>query len=254
MTKKRCTQRGYYLCAIVLLLPAFVSAQLISDLHYNLFGGDAFYVPDEFSLYEDFTWDSAKPTGTFRLAGDDKYNYEIRGGSVQSTPSTLMSDQSYPGIPGLNDYVAKGYFASGATLTLIGSIWHVVDDEFGNPLIEDEIFASGALLTATVNNNFYVKEEDFLPNELFLQLDMTILGGELATGTVTGMQLEPHAIADITLKFCSQYDNPGLRVDDFTGDDISYLSPSIIQMYSAPEPLTAVLLGFGSLLAIRRKR
>ena len=251
MIKERCAQRGYYLFAVVLLLPALASAQLVADLQYNLFMGDAFYAPDEFSLYEDYTWDSGKTTGKFRLASDSKYNYEIRGGSVELTPSTLLVDQSYAGIPFINDYVAQGHFASGATLTITGSIWHVVYDELGTPIIEDEIFASGALLESTVNFNFYAKEEEFQANVIHSQIDLHNLSGELVTGA---MQLESHAIADITLMFCSQYDNPGMQVEDFTGGDISYLPPSIIQLYSAPEPLTAVLLGFGSLLAIRRKR
>ncbi|MCK4885978.1 MAG: PEP-CTERM sorting domain-containing protein [Planctomycetes bacterium] len=230
-------------------IPALTSAEIISDLQYNLFGGDVFYVPgdvydEEFFLNEDFSSDSSKPTGIFRLKGESQYNYEIRGGSVELTPSELLDDQSYPGIPFVNDNVAQGYFASGATFTITGSIWRVIDG------VEEQIFANGLLLEATVNTNFYSFEEEFFPNDLFAQLDLRNITGELVTGT---MKLELHAVADITLKFCTQYDSPGMQVENF-GGDMSYLQGSIIQFYSAPEPTTVILLGFGTLLSTWRKK
>jgi hypothetical protein len=188
-----------------------------------------------------------------RLSGDGGYYYEIRGGSVNLLPSQLLADQSYtkPLYPP-NPKVAQGYFASGATLTMTGSIWHIATGD--NPT-EQEIFSGGTILTGTVGLNFYVKEQDYQPNVLNSQLDIHITGGELLNGATTGMRLlDNHAIADILLFSCSQYGSPGMKVQNFASD-ISYLAPSMIQMYAAPEPFTVLFLGFGSLFALRiRKR
>src|SRR5512140_2705075 len=69
----------------------------IADIAYSLFGGDTFSASNhEFSISESLG--DTFPTASMRATTDEyQYNYEIRGGSIEITPSQLLQDNSSGG-------------------------------------------------------------------------------------------------------------------------------------------------------------
>jgi len=84
---------------------------LVKGIQYTLFGGDCYYKPgDVYAAGEVFTYEDkymgniAKMVGQIRLDGDSSYNYEIRGGFIELTPSKRLLDLSYTTTNILNRY------------------------------------------------------------------------------------------------------------------------------------------------------
>ena len=246
------------LCVVFLSVPSTSQATtLVKAIQYTLYGGDCFYKPGdtysggEFFLYEDNY--SVNPTGVigqFMLDGDSGYNYEIRGGAIELTSSPLLQDTSYATsypINTFNPYIARGLFGGGAVITISGYI----TTAGGTEVLSDY----GTLIEATVNANFYGLEQTYSPNFLGIQLHFDITGGELFTGEQTGFALSPEFVTDITLRYCTQFDQTALK--DFSSD-IGYAQPSIIQINAigtepVPEPASLVVFGLAALFIKRYK-
>jgi len=232
---------------VSLLLAVPVIAVPVDGVQFNLQGGPIFYqIPPGELFVNEFHGDPDTISGHVLLPGGKWEDYEIRDAMFDLSESLIMSDESYTDTNPMNPKIAKGQFDAGAIVTITGSITTT-----GGAV---EVFPTGTILEAEVTNQFFVEEKKGLPSNLInMQLDLTITGGELATGAVTGFQLYAQQIGHITLVFCSQPDNPGAAVEDFASD-IWYLSPSMVQIYPIPEPMSVSLLALGGLLVLRKKR
>lgn len=234
---------------VSLLLAVPVIAVPVDGIQFNLQGGPMFYKypppPGELFVNE-FHGDPDTISGHVKLLGGDWEDYEIRDAEFNLTASSMLSDESYADSDFMNPLIAKGQFDVGAIVTITGSITTT------NGAVE--VFPTGTILEAEITNQFWVEEMKGMPgNFMNMQLDMTVTGGELATGAVTGFELYAQQIGDITLLFCSQPENPGNAVEDFASD-IYYTSPSMVQIYPIPEPMSVSLLALGGLLVLRKKR
>jgi len=238
---------------VSVLLAVSVSAVPVDGIQFNLQGGPIFFkipvppptLPGELFVNE-YHGDPGTISGHLLLPGGSWEDYEIRDAIFDLSASSIIGDESYTDSNPMNPKIAKGQFDAGAIVTISGSIT-TTDGAV-------EVFPTGTILEAVVTNQFWVEEKKGLPYNLInMQLDLTITGGELATGAVTGFQLYEQQIGDITLNFCSQPDNPALAVEDFASD-IWYLSPSMVQIYPIPEPMSVSLLALGGLLVLRKKR
>lgn len=240
---------------VSLLLAVPVIAVPVDGIQFNLQGGPIFYqipdpppaLPGELFVNE-YHGDPDTISGHVLLPGGSWEDYEIRDAEFDLSASSILpgGDQSYADSNPMNPKIAYGQFAAGAIVTMTGSIT-TTDGAV-------EVFPTGTILEAEVTNQFWVEEKLGMPSNLInMQLDLTITGGELATGAVTGFELYEQQIGHITLVFCSQPDNPGAAVEDFASD-IWYLSPSMVQIYPIPEPMSVSLLALGGLLVLRKKR
>lgn len=248
-----------WLLTVILFAANCASAvTLVKGIQYTLFGGDSFYVPGdvysrEFFLYEDiYAGNLSNVVGQFRIDGDSSYNYEIRGGSIEITPSRLIQDQSYATsypVSSFNPYIAKGLFdGDGVTLTMNGYITTVG----GGEILSDY----GTIIEATVTADFIGTEQLYSASFLGFQLHFNITGGELFTGAQTGFALSPEFVADITLRYCTQTGQTALK--NFASD-IGYAQPSIVQFNAVgdvpvPEPASIVLFGLAVMLTRKYKR
>jgi hypothetical protein len=183
--------------------------------------------------------------GEILVAGGQWGDYEIRDASLTMTPVNLLQDASFTTSDSSNPKIAKGKFAGGAVLTITGSITTVDGAQ--------TVFPTGTILTATVNAAYWAQEQLGITgaNTLDAQQLLTVTGGELATGAVTGFVLSPSVVMDLTCYFCSQVGNPGMNLEDFQSD-INYMLPSTVQIN--PEPVSAALFGIGAVLLGRRRQ
>lgn len=233
---------------ISLALP--VIAVPVDGIQFNLLRSEAlFYInpppPGELFVNE-LHGDPETISGHVKLPGGEWEDYEIRDAEFDLSASSMLLDDSYLDSNPMNLKIAKGLFDTGAIVTITGSITTTNG--------EAVVFPTGIILEAEVTSQFWVEEMKGLPaNFMNMQFDLTVTGGELATGAVMGFQLYEQQICDITLLFCSQPDNPGGGpVEDFQSD--IYYSPSMVQIYPIPEPMSVSLLALGGLLVPRKKR
>ena len=234
---------------LVLFAVPVKSAQ-IEAMQYFLTSGDFFYggeyggtMYDREFFIEQTVSESTSTTGWLRLDDTSGTQYEIKGGSIYLSPSELLSDLSYQNpIPFFNPYIAFGYFASGATLTIEGSI---------TAQGSGETIYTGTLLEATVNVNFYGEEQSMEANYIFFQLHFDTTGGELATGNNVGFAITDQFYIDVELRNCSP--SP---VTNFQ-NDMGYAAPSwllINPILPTPEPASLLIFGLGGIALVRRKK
>jgi hypothetical protein len=230
--------------AIVLLfsIPSFAALQ-VSNMQLDIFGGQVFSSPGtvfdkEFSFSQDSTSEQNKIIAEFQVAGDPSYWYEVRGGTINFSPSQLLADYSDGGM-------AVGYFDKGGILTVTGSIWYVGGET------PQQVLGYGTVLQAAINAEFYAFED--MDNSILAQLNMDITGGELAAGSGSGFVLYHGIIGDTTLYDCKQGPPPGSDLTDFTQNISSSGLNSVVQIYPVPEPTIITLLGLGALQLLRRR-
>jgi hypothetical protein len=244
----------------MLAVPGF--AGQIDGLQFHLFDlGTSYYGPassGEFFIYEDRSWENSQNGGIlvdYYSSGGTWEDYELRSGTIDITSAPLLNDTSYEWNT-MNPWIARGEFggAGSVTLTISGSLWETKDGQPGT-----EIF-SGAILTAILTESFEVSEKEtpqIMGSSMDAQMIFQITGGELKTGTVTGLSFATNQITlDMLLVNCTQQDQPGMFLTNFQSD-IDYLNPSEIQinpLYSAPEPGTAVLMVLSSLFLRSKKK
>lgn len=237
---------GVIISIFSLTIPA-AAAVVVDGVQFNLQGGQLFYqIPPGELFIGEYHGDPDTISGHVLVAGGLWEDYEIRDAIFDLSESALVTDESYTvAYPTTNREIAKGQFDIGAMVTITGSI----TTQYG----AEEIFPTGTILQAQVINRFWAEERQGLfANMMNIRLDLAVTGGELATGAVTGFKLFDASAADITLVFCSQEGNIAQAVEDFQSD-IWYLSPSMVQIYPVPEPMSLGLLGLGWLLILSRK-
>ncbi|MFA5292076.1 MAG: PEP-CTERM sorting domain-containing protein [Phycisphaerae bacterium] len=227
-----------------------VKSAQIEAMQYFLTTGDFFFggeyggtMYDREFFIEQTTSESTSTTGWLRLDDTSGTQYEIKGGSIYLSPSELLSDLSYANpIPFFNPYIALGHFASGATLTIEGTL-----TVQGSTV---PIY-TGTLLEATVNVNFYGEEQSMESNYIFFQLHFDTTGGELSTGTNVGFTITDKFYIDVELRNCSP-----APVTNFQ-NDMGYAAPSwllINPIIPTPEPATLLIFGLGAIALVRRKK
>ena len=188
------------------------------------------------------------------LSGDLKVNntpqvlYQLQNAWVSMTPSYLASDNS------VGTGVADGDFYAGAVLTLWGTI---VEKATSNV-----VFPDGLIMTAEITHDFNLAENNGFPfpqenkiEGLDIQLDIT--GGEFASHGVSGLVIyDGDDMFDLTYNLlnCQQLDNSGGAVEDFQSMINFGTLSTLVYSANVPEPVTAVLLGLGSILLLRRRR
>ncbi len=248
-------------CLIVILLSLLVAgtakATTVSDIQFLLRGSECFYgegdTYDSELFLDEYHGDPCGFSGRILADGYSWANFEIRDASMTMTACELLSDDSYHVSDMWNPDIAKGTFASGAVLTITGSIWETVYDSSGQTILSStKIFDTGSVLEALVNANFVAEEGQGITrmNAINFQQHYTLTGGELITGDVTGLVMGSQIISDTTLYFCSQGDDDG-PVSDFQ-EDIFCRAPSAIQMYTIPEPATCLILALGGFFLTKR--
>jgi hypothetical protein len=185
-----------------------------------------------------------------KAEGDTAFNYQLYNSGVnfQTTfnlgPSAMYDDYSAynnPANPDPARSIAKGSFREGAVLTLYGWIRNKKTTEKWGPF---------NILTAVVQDDFAI-EESSLPstNQLIFQQHFRVTGGELATGSVTGLTLS-NFTATYQFNGCTQSPNSG--VQDFQ-NTIYRASNSQVQFLAVPEPMSIILLSTaGLLLSLKR--
>lgn len=239
------------LCILFMCVPTF--AIYVENLQFALLGGNCFYIPmqgwhDGFFLNHEQADGSG---GTIDLVGYDYGDYLFGNLTVSLSSSELLNDTSYTQSSYFNPKIARGEFASGAILTIEGSILENGPDDN-----DVEIF-NGTILEAIITVDFDAQEQTNSMDAFSIinaQLHMNITGGELEDGAVTGFVMYPEITTNITLLSCSQYGNPGLNVEDFQSD-MSYISGTLqVQPTVIPEPATVALLTLGAAFMIKKKR
>ncbi len=242
--RRFCIIVGVIVSISSLTIPA-AAVVLVDGIQFNLEGGPMFYQIPPGELFIGEYHAPGALSGHVLVPGGKWEDYEIRGAEFNLTESSILSDESYTVPYFMNPKIAKGKFDAGAIITITGSIT--------TQGAAEEVFPTGIILEAVVSSEFWVEEKQGMPNNMVnMRMSLTVTGGELATGAVTGFKLFEDSTADITLLWCSQPENLGLAVEDFQSD-IWYLSPSMVQIYPVPEPMSLGLLGLGWLLILRRK-
>lgn len=165
------------------------------------------------------------------------YDYRITDATFTMTPCTLITDNNPGGT------LADGTFTGSADITVVGSIQMVdgVGAPVGAPLF------TGTILTATMGNATWDLVERAIPAESVRgSQPFTVTGGELATGTVSGIKmLDSDSVFTLDLNMTA--------ITDFSSGDYISFMPQIQFVAPVPEPATMLLLLAGGML-VRRKR
>jgi hypothetical protein len=164
------------------------------------------------------------------------YDYRITNATFSMTPCSLVNDNNPGGV------VADGTFTGGAMLSVIGSIQQMQNGlNVGSPLF------TGTLLTATMeDDNWDLEEDSILIDSVRGDQPFVVTGGELATGSVSGLKmLDFNGVFTMDLNASS--------ITDFSSTDYISFMPQIQFVAPVPEPATMLLLLTGGML-LRRKR
>jgi hypothetical protein len=160
------------------------------------------------------------------------------GSTFSITPSALIGDQTSS-----NGGLAKGIFASGATLTISGDLYNY--ETF-------DLVASGDLIVAQIMTTWQLEEMVANPypiNTVRGHAYFNVIGGLLANGA---SNLDGLVMNDFSLNFTFERCTP--EVTDFATTAAAYTcNTPKVQFGPVPEPATFMLLGLGT-LAIFRKR
>ena len=232
------------ICVMVSIVPTSFAA-VIKDIAGNLLQSDLYHGSGDYFQMNFPGSDWPTYTDVVYFSTDDSYYWLDSSMSMNTFDfgaSALVADLSTYGPGGL----AKGRFASGATLTINGNLY---DDSYEN------IVASGDLVTAVVTTQWTLEE---LPaparaNTLSGRAFFHITGGALSNPSLNTDGL---VMGDFYLDFLFQATSP--NVSDFStllgNDTYDCLHPTIQGATMIPEPASLIIMGIGSMAMIRRKK
>jgi len=174
-------------------------------------------------------------SGLIKVSGAAGYDYEFNG-TISVGPSALVHDTSVGGV-------ASGSFAGGFGLSMTGDLYPK-----GHPeqLLLDDVL----LLQAQMSEAGWTLAEDSPPasNRVRGAAAFHPTGGALGSGVNPPGLL----IGDFNAGFDLQNCTPA--VTSFGSTSYSTSIGRTIQISAIPEPVSAVLLGIGGILAARKKR
>jgi hypothetical protein len=231
------------ICEVLVCVPASYAA-VIENITGNLLSTD-FYYGNGHYFQTNYTGTSFPAFVDGLLFSDaDGVTYYVdnllTGGTFSMGPSALVQDQTPSG--GL----AKGLFASGATLTLNGDLY--ADDW-------STVVANGDLIVAEITTQWTLSELPSPPdvaNTFDGRAFFHITGGALSNSSLNTAGL---VLGDFYLDFLFQPTTPA--VTDFStllgNNTYSCLHPSI-QGGAIPEPASIILLGIGGMALLRRRK
>ena len=200
----------------------------VDYLKLNFFQGGTWYqaTPQAFSL----NVPQGLAIGNLQAGGR---SYTVTA-SLVLTPAGLLTDSSSGGVASAT--FQNNQAGAISTLSIIGSI----KDNLTNAIV----FPNGSLLTAQANGNAGALES--LTSIFAVTQNFAITGGELATGSATGITLWPNFRAAYDLRTSG-------TIDDFSGN-IGYNAGTSGVAFEVPEPLSLACLGLGALLVRARRK
>jgi hypothetical protein len=224
-------------------MPASYAA-VIENITGNLLSTDFYYGNGQYfqTNYSGTGFPAYIDNLTFSQADGAYYflDNSLTGGTFSIGTSLLVQDQTPSG--GL----AKGLFASGATLTINGDLY--ADDW-------STIVATGDLITAQVTTQWTLKElasPPYYANTLDGRAYFHVTGGLLSSSSLNSAGL---VLGDFYIDFLFQPSVP--TVTDFStllgNNTYSCLHPTI-QGASVPEPASIAILGIGGIALLRRRK
>jgi hypothetical protein len=227
---------------LVFILSGVSSAAVVQNIVGNLLAADLYNGNGHYfqTNYAGTDWPAYIDILSFSTEDSSYYiDSFATGGTFAFGPSALVSDLTPSG--GL----AKGLFASGATLTINGDLYN--EDE-------SEIVANGDLVTAVVTTQWVLKELPYPARDdtMDAQVFFHITGGTLSNASLNSAGI---VLGDFYLDFSFAACSP--EVTDFStmlgNNTYSCVHPSI-QGSSIPEPASVALLSLGGMVLFRRKK
>jgi hypothetical protein len=218
----------------IILLSAFpASGAIIDSMQLGFFSGD-------------YWFNSTGPdAGTFDLdLGDSCFGTITANGSSYNVSCSYKLEAADMLTDMSSGDVAQAQFADNSggtpvTLTISGEIM--------------EAGFTGTILTAVATSDFLaVETSDVGSTTIDIHQPFQVTGGELATGTETGLQIWNNFIGVYTFSGSSSDEFPG-EVRDFQSS-IQYAIGNTNVHFEIPEPLSVSLLGLGSLVIWRRRQ
>ena len=229
--------------AVVLVFTHVSSAAIVQDIAGTLLSTDWYHGNGDYfqTNYAGSDWPAYIDNLCFSTEDGAYYwiDNSLTGGTFSIESSSLVQDQSSGGL-------AKGKFASGATLTINGDLY--ADDW-------ETIVASGDLVIAQVTAQWELKELPAPParaDTVVGRAFFHITGGVLSNpSNDVGLVLGDFYI-DFTFQGCS----PTVRDFSTLLGDNAYNCPhsSIQGALGVPEPASIAILGLGGLALIRRRK
>jgi hypothetical protein len=228
---------------VMFVLTSASFAAVIQNIGGNLLTTDLYHGNGDYfqTNYAGTDW-PAYIDGLYFSTQDSFYWMDamLGGGTFALGPSALVSDLTPSG--GL----AKGLFASGATLTISGDLYA---DDWAT------IVATGDLVTAVITTQWELKElapparADTMDGRAFFH----VTGGALSNASLNDAGL---VLGDFYLDFSFQACSP--TVTDFStllgNNTYNCVHPSIQGTSTIPEPASIVILGLGGAVLFRRRK
>jgi hypothetical protein len=209
------------------IAPVYLYRSATQNLHFELAG----------PTYNDNI--TIRPGGGIKVQGESTYRYKLSGAKMKLTTSPRISDNS------TTEGQAIAWFDDGATLTITGAIR---DSANGNATV-----FSGTLLTATVMNNIRVYEDKVDSNRLLIgSINFQVTGGELQTGSNSGIKLGP--TFDMGLDFANCVQMPGYAPMTNFSSDIQGNADDGGLVQCTPEPSVIALILLGTIFGFSGKR
>jgi hypothetical protein len=229
------------LCAAVfvtlVLITSFSNANLvIADMEINLDPTDWYDGPSEqFQLNSAGIpgYPASILYGIARAATSEDYEYMFVG-TIAITPANLLLDESSGGL-------AKGKFAGGATMTIVGDLFNMYTTEY--------IITNDTILVAQMSSEpWYLEELESPPapvNKIRGSAFFSTIGGKLFDGN--------NSIGLTLYSFRADFTFPGVTpaIANFGSTSYSCSEPTI---QTVPEPASMSLFCLAVLAVIRKRK